>query len=134
VVLGASGEGGGAGFNSSYPSPVPSTYNKLTTMIKVVITCPHCRHKSFVVMSLSLVKPEVPNVITDPLETRLSDIIWPRQHTRISRALSNDKIGTIGDLVKITERELLRLPNFGVLSLNAVKEKLSELGLKLTQY
>jgi DNA-directed RNA polymerase subunit alpha len=40
-------------------------------------------------------------------------------------------ITTIGDLVRRTAEDLLECKNFGVTSLNEVREKLSERGLKL---
>ena len=40
-------------------------------------------------------------------------------------------INTIGDLVRRTGDELLECKNFGVTSLNEVREKLTVLGLKL---
>ena len=40
-------------------------------------------------------------------------------------------IGTIGDLVRRTAEDLLECKNFGVTSLNEVREKLTERGLKL---
>jgi len=40
-------------------------------------------------------------------------------------------INTIGDLVRRTAEDLLECKNFGVTSLNEVREKLTERGLKL---
>jgi DNA-directed RNA polymerase subunit alpha len=40
-------------------------------------------------------------------------------------------IGTIGDLIRRTAEDLLECKNFGVTSLNEVREKLTERGLKL---
>ena len=40
-------------------------------------------------------------------------------------------IATIGDLVRHTGDELLECKNFGVTSLNEVREKLTVLGIKL---
>jgi hypothetical protein len=47
------------------------------------------------------------------LNTPIDEIEWPEQDVRIFNALRNDGINTIGDLILKTERELLRLPNFG---------------------
>lgn len=47
------------------------------------------------------------------------------------RALRNDGIVTLRDLVRQTEQELLRTPNFGRVNLNRVKELLVGLGLRL---
>jgi DNA-directed RNA polymerase subunit alpha len=40
-------------------------------------------------------------------------------------------MNTIGDLLRKTGDDLLECKNFGVTSLNEVREKLAELGLKL---
>lgn len=50
---------------------------------------------------------------------------------RAYNALLNDNIRTIGELIKVTGRELMRIPNFGKLSLEDVKYCLAEHGLKL---
>jgi hypothetical protein len=50
---------------------------------------------------------------------------------RSSNCLKNDNIISIGDLVQRTEAELLRLPNFGRVSLEEIKEVLRRLGLHL---
>lgn len=50
---------------------------------------------------------------------------------RARKALSLLGIGTIGDLVSRTEAELLGIKNFGLTSLNEIKEKLAENNLSL---
>jgi hypothetical protein len=50
---------------------------------------------------------------------------------RVMSGLKNNEINTIGDLVKLTEGEILRTPNFGRKSLNEVREVLSGMSLKL---
>jgi DNA-directed RNA polymerase subunit alpha len=50
---------------------------------------------------------------------------------RSMNCLKNDNIVYIGDLVKKTEGEMLRTPNFGRKSLNEIKEVLSQMGLYL---
>jgi DNA-binding CsgD family transcriptional regulator len=50
---------------------------------------------------------------------------------RSINGLKNDKIVYIGDLVQKTEAEMLRIPNFGRVSLKEVKEALGEIGLRL---
>jgi DNA-directed RNA polymerase subunit alpha len=45
--------------------------------------------------------------------------------------LEADEIYTIGQLVYYTENDLLKTPNLGRRSLNEIKEKLAERGLKL---
>ena len=50
---------------------------------------------------------------------------------RVMNGLKSNGIDTIEDLVKLTEGEILRTPNFGRKSLNEVKEVLSGMNLKL---
>ena len=50
---------------------------------------------------------------------------------RVMSGLKNNGIDTIGDLVKLTEGEFLRTPNFGRKSLNEIREILSGMSLKL---
>jgi len=50
---------------------------------------------------------------------------------RSANCLKNDNIVYIGDLVRKTEAEMLRTPNFGRKSLNEIKEVLSSMGLRL---
>ncbi len=49
---------------------------------------------------------------------------------RSQNCLKNDNIVYIGDLVKKTEAEMLKTPNFGRKSLNEIKEVLANLGLR----
>lgn len=49
---------------------------------------------------------------------------------RSQNCLKNDNIVYIGDLVKKTEGEMLKTPNFGRKSLNEIKEVLSNMGLR----
>ena len=50
---------------------------------------------------------------------------------RVMSGLKNNGIDTIGDLVKLTEGEFLRTPNFGRKSLNEIKEVLCGMSLEL---
>ena len=50
---------------------------------------------------------------------------------RIMNALKTNGINTIEDIVIRTDRELLRLPNFGRKSLNEIKEVLTGMSLEL---
>lgn len=50
---------------------------------------------------------------------------------RSANCLKNDNIIYIGDLVRKTEAEMLRTPNFGRKSLNEIKEVLMGMGLRL---
>lgn len=51
--------------------------------------------------------------------------------TRAHNGLLNDNILTVGQLVAMEERELLRLPNFGKKSLAEIVQALAEHGLTL---
>ncbi len=50
---------------------------------------------------------------------------------RSANCLKNDNIVYIGDLVKKSESDMLRTPNFGRKSLNEIKEVLATMGLHL---
>ena len=51
--------------------------------------------------------------------------------TRVEKVLKYDNVIYIGDLIKMTQGELLRTPNFGKHSLNEIKNVLKNLGLYL---
>jgi DNA-directed RNA polymerase subunit alpha len=50
---------------------------------------------------------------------------------RSRNGLERESIRTIGDLVKLSEGDLIRIPNFGKRSLQEIKEKLKEWNLEL---
>ena len=50
---------------------------------------------------------------------------------RARKCMSKLNIQTLGDLLKHTGDELLECKNFGITSLNEVRDKLTSLGLKL---
>ena len=52
---------------------------------------------------------------------------------RARRTVENVGCLTIGDILQHTEEELLGMPNFGQTSLQELKRKLGELGLKLNR-
>ncbi len=52
---------------------------------------------------------------------------------RANNALESLKVGTLGELVTRTDADLLACRNFGQTSLNEVKQKLAEYGLKLRE-
>jgi len=52
---------------------------------------------------------------------------------RARKALESLRIETLGDLVQKTEAELLACRNFGQTSLNAIRQTLSQFGLRLTE-
>jgi len=69
----------------------------------------------------------------DPsLESKLSLTLGElRLSVRATNCLESEKILTVRDLVQRSEDELLEVRNFGDTTLTEVKEKLSELGLRL---
>ncbi len=58
----------------------------------------------------------------------ITDLQWS---VRVKKALLKLNIRTVGDLLRITEAELLGCKNFGVTSLNEIKRVLGNLGLSL---
>jgi DNA-directed RNA polymerase subunit alpha len=50
---------------------------------------------------------------------------------RASNCLESAKVGTVGELVRMTESDLLKVRSFGRTSLREVKRKLADLGLSL---
>ena len=48
---------------------------------------------------------------------------------RASNCLESENIKTIGDLVRLTEADLLAMKNFGKTSLREVEQKLGHIGL-----
>ena len=62
------------------------------------------------------------------LAMTLSDL---KLSVRASNCLENENITTVGQLVSRNEDDLLDLRNFGETSLNEVKQKLNEIGLRL---
>ena len=66
--------------------------------------------------------------MTNNLDRKIDEL---ELSSRVMNGLKNDGIDTIGDLVKLTEGEFLRNPNFGRKSLNEIREILSCMSLKL---
>lgn len=64
-------------------------------------------------------------------ETLLKKVDDLELSVRSMNCLKNDNIVYIGDLVRKTESEMLRTPNFGRKSLNEIKEVLAQMGLYL---
>jgi DNA-directed RNA polymerase subunit alpha len=61
----------------------------------------------------------------------LCNIAELRLSVRSANWLRRNEIVTIGDLVRKSETELLRLPNFGQRALDEIKEALVQRGLRL---
>ncbi len=78
-----------------------------------------------------LAEPEEPTVSNEGV------LATPIEHIEFSirarRALENLRIRTLGDLTAKTEPELLACKNFGQTSLNEVKQRLAEYGLRLRE-
>jgi DNA-directed RNA polymerase subunit alpha len=70
--------------------------------------------------------------MNEELQNRLNQSISTMElSVRASNCLESAKIHTIGDLVKLTEGDLLKVRSFGKTSLREVKRKLQDLGLSL---
>jgi DNA-directed RNA polymerase subunit alpha len=67
---------------------------------------------------------ELQNKLNQPISTMDLSV-------RASNCLESAKIHTIGDLVKLTEGDLLKVRSFGKTSLREVKRKLQDIGLSL---
>jgi DNA-directed RNA polymerase alpha subunit len=103
-------------------------------MALMPIFCPHCNRMVGTVNTVdnpTVVQPNGHQVDLGLLSTSVGDIEWPYQKTRINNVLRVEQIFSLGDLVVKSERELLRIPNMGQLSIKAIKEKLQEFGLQL---
>jgi hypothetical protein len=66
----------------------------------------------------------------DPLDLPVSSL--GHLSTRVIWCLNNEHIKTVRDLAAKTERDMLRIPNFGKVSLGEVKQLLYQRGLSLT--
>jgi DNA-directed RNA polymerase subunit alpha len=79
-------------------------------------------------LRLEPVTPAVDEELRRKLEKSIADL---ELSVRASNCLEAAKIVTLADLVRLTEDDLLQLRSFGKTSLNEVKRKLSDLGLRL---
>ncbi len=74
----------------------------------------------------------VPGVMDKALQERLSMPVSQLDlSVRASNCLASAKVTTVGELVRMTEADLLKVRSFGRTSLREVKRKLSDLGLTL---
>ena len=69
--------------------------------------------------------------ILDPLSPVL---LWPKLSVRTRKCLENEPVATIHDLRGMSKTKLLRIRNFGVLSLAEVESRLAEVYLCLKEY
>ena len=74
-------------------------------------------------------EPEVPSA--DDQEIHSLPITELSLSVRARKCTTKLGIGTIGELIRRTAEDLMECKNFGVTSLNEVREKLTERGLKL---
>jgi hypothetical protein len=72
---------------------------------------------------------KVADALFDPILFRSVDEF--ELPVRSSNCLKNDNVVYIGDLVQLSEAELLRTPNMGRLPITEIKEELKKYGLKL---
>jgi len=85
------------------------------------ICCPQCG------CALARIDFAVTAAELSRMNQRIVDIKWPKEFaTRIIGSCQVNHLHTVGDLIGKTERELLLWPNFGKLSLAAVKATLLE--------
>lgn len=77
--------------------------------------------------------PVTPKVVVPPgAEAALSKPVAELElSVRARKCLQRLNISTVGELISRTEPELLAIRNFGVTSLNEIKERLADLGLSL---
>ena len=101
-------------------------------MRKAGFCCPEC---GAILLVCSLANP--PAFMKAPsdgelLAKRVDEISWDKRiGARIVTVFRNNEIVTVADLIKHTESELLRSPNFGKHSLALVKQWLTTRGLHL---
>lgn len=77
-------------------------------------------------------EPQPTELVSEELAAKLAMPIEQLELTvRSSNCLESNNIQTVGQLVKMTEADLLKIRSFGKTSLREVKRKLAELGLSL---
>ncbi len=77
-------------------------------------------------------EPTAPAVLNDELAGKLKQPLLALElSVRAANCLESSRIHTIGDLVRLTEGELLKVRSFGKTSLREVRRKLQEQGLSL---
>jgi len=74
------------------------------------------------------VTPAVDDELRQKLERSIATLDLS---VRASNCLDAAKVATIGDLVRMTEADLLQIRSFGKTSLMEVRQKLAEIGLSL---
>jgi DNA-directed RNA polymerase subunit alpha len=87
-------------------------------------------HEEAVASIEANVRPRATGENAEVLNKPVSDLDLSIRARRTVEALS---CLTLGDVIQHTEEELLSMPNFGVTSLQELKRKLADLGLKLAE-
>jgi DNA-directed RNA polymerase subunit alpha len=102
-------------------------------MAKTPIYCPHCRQIVATIYSIEKTEQniEYPQEI---LNKPVADIEFKILATRIKNVLRIEKVKKIGDLITLSEAELMRTPNLGKKSIAEIKQRLAEFGLELAEY
>lgn len=85
-------------------------------------------HSEAVASIEALTRPRATGENADVLNRPIADLDLS---IRARRTVENVGCLTVGDIVQHAEEELLSMPNFGVTSLQELKRKLAEIGLKL---
>ena len=67
-------------------------------------------------------------LVDDVLDMPLDSV---EMSARLRNTLSNDDMKTLRDVMQHTERELMRIPNFGIVSLRELVQTLAHYGLVL---
>jgi len=87
-------------------------------------------HSEAVASIEAMSRPRATGENADVLNKPISDLDLS---IRARRTVENVGCLTVGDIIQHAEEELLSMPNFGVTSLQELKRKLSELGVKLAE-
>ena len=74
------------------------------------------------------VEEEIDEEIVEKLKTSIQEL---ELSVRASNCLESAKVETIGQLVQMTEADLLKIRSFGKTSLHEIKRKLADMGLSL---
>jgi DNA-directed RNA polymerase subunit alpha len=109
-------------------------------MTSTIIRCPHCGMLAATATINVTIDPgqngapqnDQPKPDMATLARPIDSIEWPPGlRARILNCMQNENIRTFGDLCIISEAELLRAPNLGRKSVDAVKAALTSLSLRL---
>ena len=100
-------------------------------MPKLSLYCPRCNTYVGCLLTMQDLSKQLSQVDPQLLAKPLSEIRWQQQEVRITNALRNDDITTIGQLIEKTEGELMRIPNFGKRCIAEIRTRLAEFGLHL---